>query len=216
MTNRRDTFYLLPLVKIVFMNRPAIVLIVVLIAVAAAFKFCNNKPETPDEKRQSPLSIDENTGTFNTSFNKLLGSYFALKDAFVASDTGRINAASREILMRSDSLQVNEIRGDSTGAIKETARSFTTTISSSAVAIAGENNIEGKRRELNMITDALWSLTRTVKFDGQKIYYQFCPMAFNNQGAYWLNNSREIRNPYFGSKMLTCGETADSVDYSKR
>nr|MBA4168268.1 DUF3347 domain-containing protein [Chitinophagaceae bacterium] len=62
----------------------------------------------------------------------------------------------------------------------------------------------------------LWSLTRTVKFDGQKVYYQFCPMAFKNQGAYWLSDKREIRNPYLSSKMPTCGEIADSVDYSKR
>ena len=39
-------------------------------------------------------------------------------------------------------------------------------------------------------------------------------MAFDNKGAYWLSEEKEIRNPYFGSKMLTCGETADSVDYS--
>jgi hypothetical protein len=198
------------------MNRSAIVLIVVLAAVIVVFKFCNNKPEKIVDQRQPPLSMDANSGDFNKSFNQLLASYYLLKDAFVASDTLKVNDAARGLLVDADSLKVNEIKGDSTGAIRETARSFTTTIGSSATAIIGEKDIEGKRRELNMITDALWSLTRTVKFDGQKVYYQFCPMAFKNQGAYWLSNGREIRNPYFGNKMLTCGETADSVDYSKR
>ena len=38
-----------------------------------------------------------------------------------------------------------------------------------------------------------------------KLYYQYCPMAFNNKGAYWLSNEEAIRNPYFGDKMLKCG-----------
>ncbi len=34
---------------------------------------------------------------------------------------------------------------------------------------------------------------------------QYCPMAFEGKGAYWLSNSKEIRNPYYGDKMLKCG-----------
>jgi iron uptake system EfeUOB component EfeO/EfeM len=37
------------------------------------------------------------------------------------------------------------------------------------------------------------------------IYKQYCPMAFEGKGAYWLSNSKEIRNPYYGDKMLKCG-----------
>jgi Cu(I)/Ag(I) efflux system membrane fusion protein len=38
------------------------------------------------------------------------------------------------------------------------------------------------------------------------VYVQHCPMADNNKGADWLSLEKEIRNPYFGSSMLTCGE----------
>lgn len=215
MINRRDTFYLLPLKK-KSMNRSAIVLILVLIAVIALFKFCNNKPDKAADDKQLPLSIAQNSDAFNKSFSRLLNSYYSLKDAFVASDTVKINATAKDLLVSADSLRLKDIKGDSTGAISETANSFATTIGSSATAIQGEKDLEGKRRELNVITDALWSLTRTVKYDGQKVYYEFCSMALKNQGAYWLSNSREIHNPYFGDKMPACGEVADSVDYSKR
>ncbi|MFO7890045.1 MAG: efflux RND transporter periplasmic adaptor subunit [bacterium] len=41
----------------------------------------------------------------------------------------------------------------------------------------------------------------------KKTYYEiFCPMAFDNKGAYWLQSSEQINNPYFGAKMLSCGE----------
>jgi len=41
----------------------------------------------------------------------------------------------------------------------------------------------------------------------QPIFLSYCPMAFNNKGAYWLQRSKLINNPYFGAKMLRCGET---------
>ena len=133
----------------------------------------------------------------------------------VASDSVKANAASRELVIHADSLQINEITGDSTGMIKETAKTFTATISGSAQALASEKTLEAKRKEFEMLSDALWSLTRTVKYDGEKVYYQYCPMAFDNKGAYWLSNQAIIRNPYFGEEMLECGKVEDSLDYSK-
>ena len=41
---------------------------------------------------------------------------------------------------------------------------------------------------------------------GIKAYYQFCPMADNNKGAYWLSKEETILNPYFGKAMHSCGE----------
>lgn len=47
---------------------------------------------------------------------------------------------------------------------------------------------------------------------GQTVYKQFCPMADDNAGAYWLSRSEEIKNPYYGSAMLTCGETVETIN----
>jgi hypothetical protein len=43
------------------------------------------------------------------------------------------------------------------------------------------------------------------------IYKQHCPMAFNNTGASWFSDLPEIRNPYFGNKMLKCGEVEKTI-----
>jgi hypothetical protein len=199
------------------MNKRMFVLCAVLITVILAFRFCNNKPENKNkEVKPVPLAMGENSEPFKVSFHNLLSSYFSLKDAFVASDTILVNGAAKSLQVSADSLKVNEIHGDSTGMIKETASNFSTTISASAKAIPAEKDLEAKRTEFNMITDALWSLMRTVKYDGQKVFYQYCPMAFNNKGGYWLSDTRDIKNPYFGSKMPSCGEVTDSLDYSKR
>jgi hypothetical protein len=67
-----------------------------------------------------------------------------------------------------------------------------------------------------MISDNLYNLIRTVKYDREVAYYQFCPMAFNDQGAYWLSRESDIKNPYFGSTMLTCGETRETLDFTPK
>jgi hypothetical protein len=200
------------------MGKRAIILLAVVVVIVLAFKFCGGKPDKnpPAEVKDKPLAIAENTGAFNQSFNALLTSYYSLKDAFVSSDVNKVNSAAAELIKSADGLKISEIKGDSTGMIKETAKQFAQTLSGSAKTMAGAADIEAKRHELETVTDALWSLTRTVQYDGQKVYYQYCPMAFNNKGAYWLSNTTEIRNPYFGDKMLKCGEVADSLDYSKR
>ena len=181
------------------------------------FSMCkSNKQEKTADESPAPLKVSALSAPFAQSFAKLLSSYYELKDAFVESDSLKVNAAASSVLLNADNLRISDIEGDSTGTIKETARQFASIISGSAKAVTREPNLEGKRREFNMMSDALWSLTRTVRFNGEKVYYQYCPMAFDNAGAYWLSPSREISNPYYGEKMLNCGEVSDSLDYSKQ
>ena len=194
-----------------------VLITVLLLAIAAygAYYFFGAKEEKSEDSELQPLTIKENSGAFNQSYQQLLAGYYSLKDALVASDTSKANAASRELVVYADSLKISEIKGDSTGMIKETAKTFTGTISGSAQALAKESNIEAKRKEFEMISDALYTLTQTVRYGGEKIYYQYCPMAFDNRGAYWLSNNPAIRNPYFGDEMLECGEVKDSLDFGK-
>jgi len=173
------------------------------------------KEKQADHEKDKPLTIKENTATFKHSFDVLLASYFDLKDAFFSEDSVKINQSAANLKLAADSLHTQDIQGDSTGSLQATAKDFALTISGSAAGILGEKEVEGKRKELDLITSALWDLIRTVKYTNQKVYYQFCPMAFNHKGAYWLSNQTAIRNPYFGSKMPECGSTQDSLDYSK-
>lgn len=44
-----------------------------------------------------------------------------------------------------------------------------------------------------------------------EIYVEYCPMALHDKGATWLSNQKEIRNPYFGESMMTCGEVKETL-----
>jgi Cu(I)/Ag(I) efflux system membrane fusion protein len=48
------------------------------------------------------------------------------------------------------------------------------------------------------------------------LVWAFCPMAFDNEGANWIQIGKAIRNPYFGKSMLTCGEVVEVLQSSKK
>ena len=198
------------------MKKVLLPVLVLLVAALAAYQFIWKKkdPKPVEEDKQQPLAIGENTDPFNRSYQELLQAYYDVKDALVASDMVKVTDASKKLIVAADSLKVDEIKGDSTGKLKEVAKVFTSNIVSSANNMTGLDDLTTKRREFEQISDVLWNLTRTVRYSGQKVYWQYCPMAFNNKGAYWMSNNRNVRNPYFGEEMLECGSVEDSLDYA--
>lgn len=198
------------------MKRRFLALSAVILALLVIFFFSKNKESRPENPDPVPLAISKHTDAFTHSFENLLFSYYELKDALVSSDTAKANGAAGKLAQHADSLDVEAIRGDSTGLIKETAKSLAGMINTAALGLMQESGLEEKRKEFESMTDPMWSLTRTVRYDGAKVYYQYCPMAFNDRGAYWLSRETDIRNPYFGDKMLKCGSVEDSINYSRQ
>lgn len=72
-------------------------------------------------------------------------------------------------------------------------------------------NIEELRKAFQSVSETMIDMTITFKPLDRLIYVQHCPMADNNTGADWLSTNKEIRNPYFGSSMLTCGEVTKEI-----
>lgn len=195
------------------MSKRVVVISLLLVGIFFAFRFCGTKPEQEKVSEQKTVALNsESSGSFNDSYAKLFQTYLILKEAFANADTIKVNSAATELSGNSDSLQTDEIAGDT--AIRETAKYFAGSISASAKALAGESKREEKLKELNMITDQLWSLTRTVKYDRQKVYYHFCADALDNMGGYWLSDKIDSGNPYITSG--SCSEVKDSIDYGKK
>jgi Cu(I)/Ag(I) efflux system membrane fusion protein len=183
-------------------------------AAIAAFTSCGEADKPAGEVSENvPLAQSKNSEAFNTAFGTMLANYYHLKDAFVLSnDTLSVKSATL-LIESADNLKMNELKADS--SISEVAEGYVKSISSEAKALIKEPNIEAKRKSFQMISDNMYDLLRSVRYDKQTVYHQFCPMAFNDAGAYWLSSTSDIKNPYFGRKMLTCGEVKDSIDYSR-
>ena len=76
--------------------------------------------------------------------------------------------------------------------------------------IAATNDIEKQRIHFNTLSNNVIEMTESFGLEIDKVYRQFCPMAFEDKGAYWLSDSNEILNPYFGDMMLRCGEVQET------
>lgn len=77
--------------------------------------------------------------------------------------------------------------------------------------IASVKDIAKQRSELEALTAEVESVVKSSKLTGGVIYKQYCPMANNNKGGYWLSSESDIKNPYFGDEMLNCGETKEEI-----
>ena len=193
------------------MKKTLLILTVILSAVA-----CKNKEDKTEETTTAPETKAAAgyaySETFNQSMNNVLNAYYSLKDAFVASDTVKVNAAASQLKGLLDSLKLDEVQKfDTLGFASINGRAGD--VAAELSGMLGEKELEKKRESFEMVSNAFYDMVRVIKPTGATVYYQYCPMAFDNKGAYWLSNADSIMNPYFGKKMLTCGEVKETLKY---
>lgn len=195
--------------------------IIFALAALLAYRLFSDKTPKPTEKKDQPLHIGKNSNAFDTAFADVLGAYYSLSEALVEWDSVKADRQANMIAREADSLPFKELKADS--VIVLTARSLAASVVGEAKGFTGESTREQKTRAFNMLTDELYNLVRTVRYDGQIIYHIRCPMAFGDSAeGYWLTNINKIINPYlgkkhpvYGGKMIGCGEVSDSLDFSK-
>ncbi len=186
-----------------------------LIATLSLLAACGGSDKPADEaKKEVPLTQATNNSAFNTSFGHFLHNYYNLKDALVATNQQQATDAANALVGAADSVALNELKADS--AIVLTAKDYISSISAEAKGLAGEKDIEAQRKSFQVISESMYTLLQTVRYNQEVVYHQFCPMAFDDAGAAWLSKSSDIKNPYFGKKMLTCGEVKDSLDFRSK
>lgn len=77
--------------------------------------------------------------------------------------------------------------------------------------IASTSKIDAQRNELDALTTEVEKTIKASKLTSGKIFKQFCPMAKNGDGGYWLASESDIKNPYYGDEMLECGEVKEEI-----
>lgn len=146
-------------------------------------------------------------GKFQEQLAAVFTSYVELKDAFVASDAGKVKTEATEA---KDALAKVDMKLLS-GAAHNDWMSYLSPIEASLKEIESSTDLEAQRKSFSTLTDNLYKGIKAFGLGGKQAFYEFCPMAFNNEGGYWLSDQEQIRNPYFGDKMLTCGEVKEKL-----
>ena len=143
------------------------------------------------------------TDAFKSQLEQVFKAYIKLKDAFVGDDSSTASASAKKLLGVIKNVDMKQLTDNKAHNHWMT---IAKEIRGSATSISEISDIEKQRNHFKHLSA---HLSKGVKLFGvnQKVYEQFCPMADGNKGAYWLSLDESIKNPYYGSKMLTCGDT---------
>ena len=136
---------------------------------------------------------------------QLLTSYLALQEKLADDDAPGAQAQAQAILEAAAQVKTTALSADEQTFTNEKLGE----IRGSAGKIKSSADLQQQRANLELLSEATFALTKAFGATSQKLFYQHCPMANNNQGAYWLSASQEVRNPYFGKEMLGCGSNEE-------
>ena len=197
------------------------------VATAILFSSCSgNKHEAHDREIKSdsmaPMKSDPETKpvmteikvfeavdpSVKTQLNSFLTDYFALNKALIEDNNDRAKAAVIKL-----SETVNKF--DMSKLVGEQMDFYHTQLSKLNTAIKGINesaDIEDTRLELATVSESIYALVKAYHSNSTSLYYQFCPMAKNGEGANWLSETKEIVNPYMGQRMPNCGRTKETLN----
>ncbi|MBL0307120.1 MAG: DUF3347 domain-containing protein [Chitinophagaceae bacterium] len=133
-------------------------------------------------------------------------SYFSLKDELVKTDGNKASAKAKELQTAINAVKMEKLPMD----VHTIWMKVVTGLKDDAENINGTNDIARQRDHFMSLSTNMYELIKIAK-PVETIYYQFCPMANNGKGANWLSKESNIKNPYYGSQMLTCGKTVETI-----
>lgn len=193
------------------MKKISLVLIVLLSTIlvfGASAQHCNHAHQSGDMEKDGEQA---KTGTVVQEFQKQLAEVYKanlkLNEALVASDKNKSANAAKNVKETLKKVDMALLKGQD----HRDWMSYLQHMNESLVGIEGGQNLESQRKAFSDFSNALYKSVKQYGIDGQTAYYQYCPMALNNKGAYWISGIKEIQNPYFGSSMLKCGSTKETL-----
>ena len=149
-------------------------------------KQANHENHSMDSRQKGDNQDSKKISFANAELEAAYQHYIHVKEALVASDADESKSGGAAIVTA-----LKKVTGGEMAAEK-------------ADELIVASDLEGQRSAFANLSNEMSLLLKGSIVSGE-LYLAFCPMAMDKQGAYWLSNSKEIRNPYFGDKMLTCG-----------
>jgi len=148
--------------------------------------------QTEASENITPFTAQE-----DSMMSVLVQPYLILKDELVRSDAKAVSAAVTKML----SLLSDKKYAFSRSNLKTLLGSLQET-----------DDIEEQRELFRLISNEMIQWASSTQSVSSKLYVQFCPMANNNKGAKWLSTEEQIRNPFYGDAMLTCGSVVEVIE----
>lgn len=136
---------------------------------------------------QDPLFKDD-------KYRGVYAHYTHLKNALVQSDVKEAKIAGQQL-----ESELKGIKG-----CENTAKAVST--------ISDQSDIEKQRAHFITVSSDIIAMLKHAELSSGKMYIDYCPMADKGKGAYWLSSNKAIENPYYGDKMMKCGEVKEVIE----
>ncbi|MFN5439952.1 MAG: DUF3347 domain-containing protein [Bacteroidota bacterium] len=152
--------------------------------------------------KENPTEIRQETNQLKVIFEN----YFALKDALVKSDGKLASSIAKELLTNINVVQMDKLTKEEHTVWMKVMKDLKFDIEH----IEETKDVGHQRDHFATLSKNMYDLIKVSKTE-TPIYYQNCPMFNDGKGANWLSKENAIKNPYYGSQMLSCGKTVETI-----
>ncbi len=141
-------------------------------------------------------SLSQTSFAQDTSSSEFLQTYFNIKNALVSGNAKLASTDAQKFVTQVKSSNLETLAQKSREALLKPATQISQT-----------ENIEKQRVYFASLSISMHDVVKTTKPNKEAVYYSYCPM----KKSYWLSENNNIKNPYFGSSMLTCGKVTEVI-----
>lgn len=199
------------------------IVVIAFAAVTVSIVACNNGSNSNSANSIQDTAVQttaQSSGTTTTpakagvdpgvamSVKEIVDDYLQLKNALTRDNGSDAAAAGKSLVSAFDKV-------DNTLLTEEQKQSYTD-ISDDAKEMAkhiSENpdKLDHQREHFDMLSQDMYDLVK-IFGAGRPLYQAYCPMYNDKKGAAWLSETKEIKNPYLGTEMLTCGSIKEDLN----
>ena len=169
--------------------------------------------DAADHSEHQTMEMDKQVvevkAEFKEQLQKVYDSYILMTDAFITSDDKEVSKNARNVKSDLQEVDMGLLEGDAhMDWMKQIEK-----LSESINQIIDSKDISDQRLSFAEFNNTFYISLKSFGLHHGTAYYQYCPMANGDSGAYWFSNEKDIENPYFGHAMLKCGETRETFEF---
>lgn len=174
----------------------------------AAHDAAETRPHAEHATERPEEAGGESPATFETQVGELLRAYFNVSGALAEDDFD----AARQAMAQAQT-QLNEMDAEALDeAQRERWSQIREPLSQSIDRFLATGGIEPARTAFAPLSEQFEEMVRRFgSGDVASVHLMHCPMAFGNRGADWLQPQEQVNNPYYGARMLRCGEVTETI-----
>lgn len=154
------------------------------------------------------VQLDDVSEKFKEQLGKTVETYLTLKDALVNSNPESAKEKATQFLNQLKKVDMNLLKGETHHLWMDLLSGMT----EGGKKIANSNDLEIQRKVFKPFSSYIIMAVKSFGVKNGPVYLQFCPMADEDRGGYWLSNINQIQNPYFGDLMMKCGEVKEQLN----